>query len=306
MSFAQPWLLFALPLPALLLAWVWRRQGGRVAYPFDHVVRRRSRLLAALLATAESAPAILLAVVIVILAGPQQTGLPKTKRSLTNIQFCVDVSGSMSATFGEGTRYDASMKAINDFLDARRGDAFGLTFFGNEVLHWVPLTSDGSALKCAPPFMHPRNPNRPQWFGGTEIGKALLACRDVLVSREKGDRMIILVSDGWSADLQGDRPEEIARDLSGENIVVYAIHIDDSDVPPPISTIASMTGGEVFNPGDDQALNIVFGRIDKMEQARLERTLGEAMDYFYPFCLVGMSLLGACTLSLYGLRYTPW
>ena len=79
--------------------------------------------------TAESVPALILAVVIVILAGPQQLSEPRLKRALTNIEFCVDVSGSMNARFGDGTRYDASMSAIDDFLDYRDGDAFGLTFF---------------------------------------------------------------------------------------------------------------------------------------------------------------------------------
>ena len=120
--------------------------------------------------------------VVLILAGPQKWDEPRSKRVLTNIEFCVDVSGSMTASFGEGTRYDASMRAINDFLDYRTGDAFGLTFFGNSVLHWVPLTTDVSAFRCAPPFMKPGR--LPSWFGGTEIGKALLACRRILIERD--------------------------------------------------------------------------------------------------------------------------
>ena len=115
---------------------------------------------------------IMLAIVIWILAGPMELGRPTTKRQVTNIQFCVDISGSMTASFGEGDRYEASMKAIDQFLEFREGDAFGLTFFGNEVLHWCPLTTDSSAIRCSVPFMHPRV--APGWFGGTEIGKALL------------------------------------------------------------------------------------------------------------------------------------
>ncbi len=150
---------------------------------------------------------------------------------LTNIEFCVDISGSMTAPFGSGSRYDGSMEAINEFLDYREGDAFGLTFFGNNVLHWVPLTSDVSAVKCAPPFMRPEV--APPWFGGTEIGKALLACRKILADREEGDRMIVLVSDGMSFDLTGGTDEQIAAELREDNITVYAIHISDSAVPDP-------------------------------------------------------------------------
>src|SRR6185436_15233884 len=152
--------------------------------------------------------------------------------------------GSMMAKFDSGDRYEASMKAINAFLDFRKGDAFGLTFFGNNVLHWVPLTTDISAFRCAPPFMRPGH--LPYWFGGTEIGKALLACRKILTQREEGDRMILLVSDGYSADLSGGRDEEIARILRADRIVVYSVHIAEGSIPDPIVRITSLTGGEAF------------------------------------------------------------
>jgi Ca-activated chloride channel family protein len=113
------------------------------------------------------------------------TSAPKERRALTNIEFCVDVSGSMTAPFGEGSRYDGSLKALEQFLDARKGDAYGLTFFGNSVLHWVPLTSDGSAIRCSPPFMRPER--QPYCFGATEIGKALAGVQ-VRPARAAGGR----------------------------------------------------------------------------------------------------------------------
>ena len=163
----------------------------------------------ALLGVGESMPALLMAVAILLISLPQQLAAPKEKRALTNIQFLVDISGSMTAQFGSGTRYDASMKAINEFLDFRSGDSFGLTFFGNNYLHWVPLTNDPSAFRNSIPFMRPEN-NVPG-FGGTEIGKAVLGAREVLTYREDGDRMIILVTDGFSSDLSGGAEMEIAR-----------------------------------------------------------------------------------------------
>jgi Ca-activated chloride channel family protein len=253
---------------------------------------------------AESLPALALAVVIVILAGPQKWDVPRSKRALTNIEFCVDVSGSMTAQFGSGDRYTGAMDAINKFVDARKGDAFGLTFFGNNVLHWVPLTTDPSAVKCAPPFMHPRQ--LPFWFGGTEIGKALRACRKVLVEREEGDRMIVLVTDGYSSDLSGGADEEIARELIRDDITCYAINIGESQAPDEIVRITSMTGGEAFNPDDPRGLEHVFATIDKMQKTRMEKTTAEASDHFGPWTLVGLGLLAALLLAFFGLRYTPW
>ncbi|MEE9128110.1 MAG: VWA domain-containing protein [Planctomycetota bacterium] len=304
MTFATPLLLFAVLVPAALFVWVWKRERRRTVLPFDHGRQTAGSRWRFVINMAECVPPLVLAVLIVILAGPQRLGKPKTKRILTNIEFCVDISGSMMADFGEGTRYDASMKAINEFLDYREGDAFGLTFFGTEVLHWCPLTSDPSALRCSTPFMKPNV--APPWFNGTSIGKALLACREVLKSREEGDRMILLVSDGSSSDLFGGNDVEVAKKLKEDNVVVYAIHIADGNIPDAIVNITSMTSGEVFNPGDPDALKHVFGRIDKMQETRLEKASAETMDNFFPYCMVALSLLGLQLLTLLGLRYTPW
>ena len=304
MSFTYPSVLFLLLIPALLFVWVWRRDSGRVVFPFDHGRQNRGRPLRFLIHSAESLRPLSLAVVIVVLAGPQQLSEPRTKKVMTNIEFCVDISRSMTAPFGEGTRYDASMAAINDFLDFREGDAFGLTFFGTSVLHWVPLTSDTSAVRCSPPFMRPEV--APRWFNGTMIGKALLACRKVLSTREEGDRMIILVSDGQSFDLNGGKDQEIAKKLKASNITLYAIHIGGSQIPDSIVNITSLTGGEVFNPDDPETFKAVFQRIDEMQETRVEKIAAETMDHFLPYCIAGLSLLATSLLTLFGLRFTPW
>jgi Ca-activated chloride channel family protein len=301
MSFNYPWMLFLLLIPAVIVAWIWRRSGRHVVLPLDHSEHKGSRWLGRLVNSTSCLPALGLAVVIIVLSGPLRLSEPKTKRRLTNIEFCVDISGSMTAPFGDGSRYDASMKAINDFLDYREGDAFGLTFFGNNVLHWVPLTSDTSAVRCSPPFMRPENV--PPWFGGTMIGKALRACQKVLVEREEGDRTIVLVSDGSSGDSLDD---ELARKLRQDNIAVYAIHIGSGDAPAEIVNITSLTGGEVFVSGDVEGLKGIFKRIDEMKQTKLEKTSAETMDNYAPWCILGLSVLGMSLLTSLGLRYTPW
>ncbi|MDA8592476.1 VWA domain-containing protein [Planctomycetota bacterium] len=310
LSFGHPWALALLAIPLLLLTLVWSGKGGRLALPFDGTARadRRSRGLglSVLLRLAESVSPLLLAVAVVLLAGPQKIGAPSTKRKLTNIQFCVDVSGSMTASFGEGTRYDAAMEAINEFLDFRDGDAFGLTFFGNNVLHWCPLTNDTSAFRCAPPFMDPKRGALPPWFGGTSIGKALNACRDVLASREEGDRMIILISDGFSSDLSGGQDEVIADRLKKSGVTVYGVHVADGNVPGEVLNIASLTGGEMFAAGDPVALETVFKRIDQMQVAELEKVAGEQLDDFGLWCWIGLIALAVHALLQLFLRATPW
>jgi Ca-activated chloride channel homolog len=303
-GFAHPVVLILLVAPMWLLAWTWRREGRRVVLPFDHGDQKPGVGWSLPIRIAECLPAIALAGVILLIAGPQRLGVPKTRRALTNIEFCVDVSGSMTAPFGEGTRYDASMKAIDQFLDYREGDAFGLTFFGNNVLHWVPLTSDVSAIRCSPPFMRPEI--APPWFGGTEIGKALLACKEILERREEGDRLIVLVSDGFSFDLANGNEEKVAKDLRDAHVTVYTIHAAETEIPGTIVNLTAATGGEAFAAGDPASLDIIFKRIDEMTRAKLEKTAPETLDHFAPYCIVALSVLSVMGLTSLGLRYTPW
>jgi Ca-activated chloride channel family protein len=168
----------------------------------------------------------------------------------------------------------------------------------------VPLTTDVSAFRCAPPFMDPRT--NPPWFNGTEIGKALLACKKILTAREEGDRMIVLVSDGFSADLGNGRDEEIARELVAAGIVVYAIHVANTEVPAPMANITTITGGQVYAPGDPDGLDAVFKHIDAMQVTKLEKIRAETLDDVGPWCWSGLALAALALLFALGVRATPW
>ena len=304
MSFAYPYVLPLLLIPPALLVRLWRQPGHSVAVPFDHAAVGPGRRWRFGIDLGESLAPVLFGVVVLILAGPQRLGEPKSERLLTNIEFCVDVSGSMTSQFGDGTRYDTSMKAIDEFLAARSGDAFGLTFFADNVIQWVPLTTDPSALRCAPPFMDPKT--GPPWMMGTMVGKALQACEKTLVEREEGDRMVVLVTDGYSFDLANGNDATIAEELKAAKISVFVIHVAESAVPSEMGTIASITGGEVFSAGDPAGLKSVFERIDSMKQTKMKKTIAETQDDFGPYCVAGLSTLGLLAAASLGLRYTPW
>jgi Ca-activated chloride channel homolog len=305
MSFAHPTVLLLLLLPLGALLWSWKRHGLQVAMPFDHAGAPRRRWTTFWLRSAHSLPLLLLAVTIVIFAGPRQWGLPQDKRVMTNIEFLVDVSGSMMSQYGDGNRYDAAMASVVDFIDKRQGDAFGLIVFGNSVLEWVPLTSDPSALRCAQEFLGPTR--LPRWFsGGTSIGAALAHTLKVMTARTDGDRMIVLVTDGYSYDLANGNDVAIAQKLRDANIQVFCIHVDKTSPPAEVSTIATMTGGQIFGAGEPAALRAVFQRIDEMKKARVEKVSAETQDHFRPWTQAGGVILAAWFLSLFGLRYTPW
>lgn len=305
-QFRYPAMLALLVIPIAIMVWHALRADRRVVVPIDHMGNRAGSVLFGFLTFFQWLPAVVLVCVILILAGPIRFAEPESERSITNIEFCVDVSGSMTARMGEGTRYDASMAAIDQFIELRQGDAFGLTFFGNEVIQWVPVTKDTSAITCSVPFMDPTLPNRPSWLGGTAIGKALLSCRSRLLEQENGDRMIVLVSDGFSSDLSGGNDMKLAQMLSRDKIVVFGIHVAEGQVPDQVVNIAVGTGGDAFPAGDIDALKGIFQRIDSMKPAVMKKALPSATDYFTPFIYAALATLGVSVLAAFGLRYTPW
>jgi len=304
MTFGNPWVLWLLILPVLVAVWESVGPRPRIALPFDHGQQRPGRWSARWLLAARLLPALLLAVAVLIAAAPLRSAPPKQVRRLTNIEFVLDVSGSMTSNFGEGSRYDAAMASINDFTARRRGDAFGLTIFGNEVLQWTPLTKDTSAIGNATPFLRPEL--LPSQMGGTSIGKAVKFCYENLAQRGEGDRMLILLSDGESADLGGSRAKQIGEELAVAEVVLYAIHIGDGTAPQDLHDLANPSGGQVFAAADTAALTTVFAHIDRMQPIKLQPTASQRVYYCFPLAIAGLSLLGLAPCGSFGLRYTPW
>ena len=304
MTFARPFVLLLLILPVLLIWWEWRRRGLPIVLPLDHSQARPKRWLERIVKVANLLPALLLAVGLGILAGPQRTATPKDERVLTNIEVVLDVSGSMMAPFGDGTRSDAAMKAIVDFTSYRKGDAFGLTIFGTEYVHWTPLTKDLSAIRLAAPFLRPEK--MPPHMGGTRIGHALQAVGKKLRTREEGDRMVVLISDGQSFDLNGGAAQRIGEELSADNIAVFYIHVAEGQPQEETFTLANLTGGQAFAADDPSALNEVFKRIDTMKPVKLKPSAPDQADWFWPFAVAGLGLTGLQVVGSLRFRFTPW
>jgi Ca-activated chloride channel family protein len=304
MTFAHPWILVLLIAPLLLAWWEWQHRGRPLVLPLDHSSARPRHILRRLVQCANLLPPLSLAIGVLLLAGPRRFAPPGEERVLTNIEFVLDVSGSMSAPFGEGTRSDTAFEAIVDFTSRRKGDAFGLTIFGTDVVHWVPLTRDLDALRLAAPFLRPEQ--MPPHMGGTRIAHALQAVRNVLRAREEGDRMVVLISDGVSFDLRGGVEQTLAEDLVADRITVFYIHTAEGEPQEETFTLASQTGGQAFSAGDPAALTEVFHRIDAMNPTRLKPVAPEQADWFWPFAVAGLAVLGLQVVSSLGIRFTPW
>jgi len=305
MTFAYPWILLFLLVPAALVGWELTRRGPRVAVPMDFGVYRKRIWLSRLLGFASILPQVLFACVIVVLAGPQKLSPPSDRRVLTNIEIVLDVSGSMLSTMADGTRRsDASHKAIRTFTQARKGDAFGLTIFGGEVVRWVPLTKDLTAIANSVNFLDPGT--LPPHLGSTRIGHALRFTSSTLAQQAEGDRLIILITDGYSSDLDGGLAREIGLELASDKIRLHIVQIGDESAPQQMYELAEPTGGLVFSSRDPVGLQRVFDDINKMQPVRIERTQPRPVDHFWPMVVALLGTLGVFQLFQFGVRYTPW
>lgn len=304
MAFAHPLVLLFLIVPVLLGVWEWRRRGHPIVLPLDHRDVVSGGCLRRCVGLFNLTTPAILTVVILMLAGPQRLTVPQRERAISNIQFLMDVSGSMTSKFGDGTRSDAALKAINEFTTYRKGDAFGLTVFGSDILHWVPLTRDLSALRLAAPFLRPEK--LPPYLGGTLIAKALRGVKGILSRAAEGDRLIILISDGQSSDVMGGVAEQLGQEFAAERITVYYIHVAEGQPQNECFTIANLTGGQAFAANDPSALQSVFQHIDRMQPAKLKPSAPEYTEWLKPAAILGLAFLSLHGLAAFGLRYTPW
>jgi Ca-activated chloride channel family protein len=304
-SFHHPLVLWLLAFPVLWGFWQWVRRGLPVVLPFDHGRQGSGRALRFLTNLAGTMPAALLAVAVLMLAGPRKNAPPKDERVMNNILLCVDVSGSMSMPFGRGTRFEAAAESAREFCNFRKGDAFGLTIFGSEYIHWVPPSKELSAIANALKYVRPDN--MPGWMGGTLIANALQGCCDQLVLTEQGDRAVILITDGESPDLDNGGDRRIGDLLAARNIRVYSILIgNDGGGIASLQTVAASTGGKVFQAGDRSALDGVFREIDRMQKSRFKQVTADWVDDYTALSLAGLVAAALYLLSLLGLRYNPW
>lgn len=308
MTFIHPWVLIFLVIP-IVLAWAHIARRPGIAMPFDHRLDDRSRgpdmarrrvAWRWSLGFFEAVPLLLLAVAIVVAAGPQMLKPNRQKREITNIQICMDVSGSML-----GPRYENASRAITEFTKMREGDEFGLILFGSAQIRWVPLTKDLQAIRDAMPFADPSR--QPMHMSGTSIGAAMMYAKGVMEAEaDEGDRMIVVVSDGQSSDFGDGFEYEVADALRAAGIVVYYIHVAEEDIPLDTAEMARETGGDSFAASDAAALDAVFKHIDRMRKAKLQPAGTSALDHFAPFAIAALALLGLHGIGLLGVRYTPW
>ncbi len=269
MELADPIVLCALlGLPLLaLLRW---RQTCRSAIRFAPLqYHRGSQRRAVLLRLGLVLELLLLATVVVALAGPQQVDIVESVTSEgLDVAMVLDISASMQAADLSPNRLEALKTVATEFLYRGGGNRVGVFAFAGHTFTQTPLTTDHMILEELIGSLAYESINHAE-SGGTAIGDAMLVAADALVSSgvTGRDQVILLISDGESN--VGIDPELSARHLREQGIRLHVIGIGGDE---PVEV---MVHGKPFINADDEVL------VTSLDDSQLIRIAETAAGRYY-------------------------
>lgn len=308
-SFGQPWWLLLLPV---LGWWSWRLgkvgNGAAITHSSTSLLAqlgqpRRAqpgRILAALRFLA-------LALLIFALARPRTPqGEQDDPTKGIDIMLTCDVSGSMDEKdFSIGaekiTRREALVRAISEFVDARKNDRFGMVGFAANTYILSPLTTDANWIKDVFKFVELKY--------GTAIGDGIITGVNKLEENSGRSKVMVLVTDGQNNT--GTNPIDAAEYARKKGVRIYSLEIMDlkniratTALKSPLSQVATKTGGQYFQASDTGSLLQVYRQIDRMEKREIDDRRHALFDELFlwllvPACaLLLFELIAACTFWL--------
>ena len=323
-EFQWPWLLLALPVPAL----VWwlstpapDNRGAALRVPFyarfaglgAQGLSTRSPGRAGVLA----AKAFLWALLVLAAARPVWIGDPQPIPSRgRDLMLALDLSGSMETPDFEiqGQRLDrlTVVRAVaKQFVESREGDRMGLVLFGSRAYLQAPLTLDRNTLT------EMLDESEIGLAGEeTAIGDAIGLAVKHLRDRPAEERVLVLLSDG--ANNAGVlEPVQAAEIASQEGIRIYTIGLGSANrssrsffgvqsapggalAEAPLQRVAQVTGGEYFRARDTASLIRAHQQIDALETHEGEPVIVHPSRALFYWPLAGF-FLGSIGLVAIGL-----
>lgn len=291
-TFAYPWVFYFLLLLPILISWyIWqgRKKPAAIKYSSLKIFQDISPTLRERLRHIPFALRLIgLAFLIIALARPQNFSAGQNLNAEgIDIAMVLDISGSMLAEDFKPNRLDAAKNVIDKFVEGRTTDRIGLVIFSREAFTQCPLTIDYSVL---------RNLLLDIKTGmiddGTAIGNGIANGVNRLKDSDAESKVIILLTDGVNNAGEVD-PSSAAEIAATFGIRIYTIGVGTrGQAPYPVKTpfgiryqmvpveideplmkkIAELTGGQYFRATNNQALEEIYNKIDRMEKTKIEIT----------------------------------
>lgn len=215
------WLLWLIPLLALVRFVAWRRRKANLRKFGDpalvkdlmpDVSKYRPSVKFWLLNA-------VLAVIIIMVARPQMGAkISHEKRNGIEAIICMDISNSMLAEDVVPSRLDKSKMLVENMVDHFTNDKIGLVVFAGDAFVQLPITSDYVSAKM---FLQNIDPSLIQ-TQGTDIARAINVAMHSFTQQDKVGRAIIVITDG--EDHEGGAEEAAAQaKKAGINVFILGV-----------------------------------------------------------------------------------
>jgi Ca-activated chloride channel family protein len=274
-----PWLLLLLPLPWLGYRYLpdYREARSAVRVPFFGAMSRAVGQAPGRAGTHSNARQLLLnllvwTLVLVAAARPVFVEKPiERQQPVRDLMLAIDISQSMETTDftdASGQKIDrlAAVKAVvHGFIDKRKDDRLGLIVFGSGAYPQAPLTLDHASLSLLldDTGIGMAGPN-------TAIGDAIGLSLKLLDQAHEQEKVLILLTDGNDTS-SAITPDHAASMAAAKGVVIHTIGIGDPTAEGEakvnlqgLQHIAEATGGRFFRAEDRNALDQVYGTLDKL------------------------------------------
>ncbi|MGI9276292.1 MAG: VWA domain-containing protein [Endozoicomonas sp.] len=319
-SFGWMPLLLLLPLPWLAGRWLPQYRPPRTALRVPQL-QQLLELQPGNRAKAEkTAPPVLLerflrsfiwALVVIAAAQPYRLGPPIEHIEATReVLLALDVSGSMDTRdmFVDEqriSRMDSVQRVVNQFLQERESERFGLAVFGSQAFPYVPFTSDTGLLQQKTDEIYPGIAGEQ-----TAIGDVIGVAITLFEQSDVPEKVAILLTDG--SDTASSLPPAAAARLAAENdVTIHAIAFGQTDPSlgasreevidlEMLEKIAAMTGGQVFVGDNHETLQDIFTELDKLLESENDPQYWSQNEFLfhYPLALAALLFVLLALLSL--------
>ena len=143
------------------------------------------------------------------------------------------------------SRMQLTRQLLTEFIQNYSGSRVGLSLMGNPPLHWLPYTTDRSAVLDAVSRLRPA-------LGGrlSDMAASLELVEDKYFSAETEttqQQVVVMLTDS-SLQLGAISPQQAAADLAANGAHLYVIAIGSTDQASELST--QQTGDFVYEPVD--------------------------------------------------------
>ena len=274
-----PWLLLLLPLPWLGYRYLpdYREARSAVRVPFFGAMSRAVGQAPSETGTHGNRWQLLLnllvwTLVLVAAARPVFVEKPiERQQPVRDLMLAIDISQSMQTTDFTGAngqkidRLAAVKEVVHGFIDKRKDDRLGLIVFGSGAYPQAPLTLDHASLSLLldDTGIGMAGPN-------TAIGDAIGLSLKLLDQAHEQEKVLILLTDGNDTS-SAITPDHAATMAAAKGVVIHTIGIGDPTAEGEakvnlqgLQHIAETTGGRFFRAEDRNALDQVYGTLDKL------------------------------------------